>query len=124
MTTNPWNEWEDWHAGMFVTGWSAGTVEASRSLLADVDWFREVATEMVRAWPHAAQHNIVHLWTGRNAWIGQASCLYAHDAPAGATREAWGQLSNTEQRAANGTADTVRELWGREQRHAETLFVF
>ena len=63
---------------------------------------------MVRAWPIAARQNLEHMWSGRKAWIGQASCLYAHNAPRLATCEAWGTLTLDEQRAANQTAGRIQ----------------
>ncbi len=91
-------------------------------LLADTDRFYDTATEMLQAWPNSAVHNLVYLWTGRNAWIGQASCLYAHNAPSGATREAWGMISNDKQRAANTVARCVREEWEDKADGRQTLF--
>ncbi len=122
MTLTPWTEWEDHTAGMYATEWAQEQVNDSSALLGDPDLFRETAREMIREWPVATQQNCAHMWSGRNAWIGQASCLYAHGAPAGATRAAWGTLTNEQQTVANEVARRVREEWERD-RHAETLFV-
>lgn len=116
----PWTEWEDWKAGLYADEVTATQVDHSRALLADPEQFGEVAREMVRSWPVAAFHNLRHMWSGRNAWIGQASCLYAHGAPAAATRQAWGLLSNEDQIAANAVAVAVRTAWEREG-YAQTL---
>ncbi len=123
MTTlsMPWSEWEDYLQGMYRSAWTPESVDASRSLLTDPDQFYEVAREMLRHWPHAAQQNLRHMWSGRNAWLGQASCLYCHAAPAGATREAWGRMTNAEQTSANLIARQVRTEWEGGDR-AETLF--
>lgn len=116
-----WNNWEDWQGGMYARQWEEHHVRSSVALLCDCDQFAEVAWEMVLAWPHAAHHNLSNMWAGRNAWVGQASCLYAHQAPALATREAWGALSLESQRQANTVAQTVRIRW--EQHHVgQTLF--
>jgi len=117
----PWTKWEDFQAGMYDLTYTAEQVLAAASLLSDVDEFHEVATEMVRAWPIAAHHNLKNMWTGRNAWIGQASALYAYGVPNIATRIAWGTLNLDQQRAANSVAERVRIE--REQRHVgQTLF--
>lgn len=118
----PWHNWEDFHAGLYSTAaYTAEDVERSVALLSDADAFGEAAYEMVNAWPNAALHNLHHMWSGRNAWIGQASCLYVHGSPALATREAWGTLSNDQQRTANRVATMVRERWER-NKDDQTLF--
>lgn len=117
----PWDNWEDWRAGLYQTLHTIEHVNDSATLLCDPDAFYETALEMVREWPHSSVHNLVHMWSGRNAWLGQASCCYAHGAPGGATREAWGQMTNTEQNAANTAARSVRDHYER-QRNGQTLF--
>lgn len=117
----PWQTWEDWIAGMYSPESSCVQVQRSRAVLVDPDQFREVAREMVRAWPVSAYHNLVNMWTGRRAWIGQASCLYSVQSPAVATREAWGLMTLDEQRAANAVADAVLLDWKRDN-VGQTLF--
>lgn len=113
MTTSSmpdeWEAWEDHALGMYSIRFTPDNVSDSINLLTDPDHFLEVAREMVREWPNSARHNLIHLWTGRRAWIGQASCLYAHGSPGAATREAWGCMTNPQQRAANAIADLVME---------------
>lgn len=117
----PWLNWEDFQAGLYRVDYTNDHVAAAARLLSDPDEFLEVASEMVRAWTTAAHHNLKNMWTGRNAWIGQASCLYAYNAPGIATRLAWGTLTLDQQRAANRVAEQVRIE--REQRHVgQTLF--
>lgn len=120
MSTS-WTEWEDYSAGLYLPAWTQEHVAASLGLLSDPGQFHEVAREMIREWPAAAWQNLRHMWSGRNAWLGQAACLYCHQAPGGATRAAWGQMSNTSQRAANEVARVVRAEWERSD-DAETLF--
>lgn len=118
-----WSKWEDWNAGLYDTNrYDADRVTLSADLLADSDHFREVAREMVREWPNATFHNLTHMWSGRNAWLGQAACCYAHKATAAETREAWGRLTNAQQDAANHVARTVRSDLERGIKDAETLF--
>lgn len=108
MPILPWAEWEDFQAGMYAPEFTPEHVQAAAALLSDPDEFFEVAREMVRAWPAAAHHNLDKLWTGRNAWVGQASCLYAYNCPSAATRLAWGTLTLEQQRTANRIAERVR----------------
>lgn len=115
-----WNRWEDWLAGMYGTESTVANVRAARGLLCDPDAFMEAAREMVREWPTAAVHNLTHLWTGRNAWVGQATCCYSLNITGTATREAWGSMTLDQQRAANEVATQVRIEW--ERRDVQTLF--
>lgn len=116
-----WDYWEDYRHGLYVPAIHSDRVELSAKLLADPDHFIEVAREMLREWPYSAHHNLVHLWTGRNAWVGQASCCYAHGATSADTRQAWGMLTNDEHRAANAVAVHVREAWERRTRDAQAV---
>jgi hypothetical protein len=116
-----WDRWEDYRNGLYVPAIHSDRVDQSAALLRDPDQFFEVAREMLREWPNSAYHNLVNMWSGRNAWIGQASCCYAHQATAADTRQAWGQLSNDEHRAANRVAMFVRELWERGARDAQAV---
>ena len=122
-TTQLWNEWEDYQAGLYR---SQGAIRpekfvASLSLLSDGEQFSEVAREMIREWPVAAAHNLA-LPSGKRAWIGQAACCYAHGATGDETRYAWGRLSNQVQIAANRVADTVADEYARGWPRAQTLF--
>lgn len=112
MTTTPWNSWEDWHAGLYAARpVDSAMVKLSVALLADRDQFREVASEMVRAWPNGARHGIGDLPDGARAWVGQSSCCYAHGASGRETREAWGLLTDAQRSVANAIADDVVERW-------------
>lgn len=106
-----WSNWEDWRAGLYAPTVTDEQVADSARLLANPDHFLEVARELLREWPNAATHNLIHMWTGRRAWIGQASCMYAHGATAASTRVAWGHLTNGQQRIANTIADQVHDEW-------------
>lgn len=119
---NAWSSWEDWRAGMYAADSDSARSSESVALLSDPEMFREVATEMLREWPHAAAHNLVNMWSGRNAWIGQAACSYAHGATSTDTRSAWGQLTNEHQRRANEVARSVRVAWEKGRQDAQAVF--
>lgn len=106
-----WTDWEDWRAGLYTPTITDEQVADSEQLLGNPDHFLEVGRELLREWPNAATHNLIHMWTGRRSWIGQASCLYAHGATSASTRVAWGHLTNGQQRAANAIADQVHDEW-------------
>ena len=122
--TNPWIEWEDFQAGLYENRPAQDDlIDNSETLLSDPDEFFEVANEMIREWPNAALQNLVHIVTGQQAWIGQASCCYAHGATSEETRQAWGRLSNDIQRRANLVADAALESFVRGRNHGQTLFI-
>lgn len=118
--TGVWTGWEDWDNGLYLPAFTDLHVEDSVALLTDPDRFAETAAEMIREWPVSARHNLAALDTGRNAWVGQASCLYSHGSPGAATRQAWAVLSDTQRRDANTVASGVRERW--EEQDAQALF--
>jgi len=119
----PWTEWEDYNAGMWNTRpIDEAKVVLSVATLSDLGQFLETGREMIREWQTAAIHNIVSLKTGRRAWVGQASCCYSHKATSAETRQAWGQLANMEQRAANDIADIIIAEYNEGRTSAETLF--
>jgi hypothetical protein len=110
----PWIEWEDWQAGLYSAGTDPDRVADSARLLRDPGAFKEAAREMFREWPTAPRQTLKHMWSGRNAWVGQAACCYAHGATAADTRAAWGTLNNTDQVVANAVARQVRIEWEKE----------
>jgi hypothetical protein len=115
-----YERWEDYLAGMYSMTRNEELQRAAAELLCDPAQFYEVATEMLREWPNAARHNLHYLWSGRNAWIGQASCNYSTGATKADTTAAWGTLTNSQQRAANAVAVQVRTNWERRWRDAQT----
>ena len=123
-TMTPWSEWEDYQAGMYLTRYETAMVAESVAVLTDPERFREAAREMIREWPVAAIQNLTRMWTGRNAWVGQATCCYSHGATGLETRTGWGQMTNDQQRAANAVADAVRAEFERGRRDAQTLFAY
>jgi hypothetical protein len=76
---------------------------------------------MLRAWPVAARQALRYMESGRNAWLGQATCCYAHGATSAETRQAWGSLSDEVQREANTIARGVRSEWEKDFIDAQTL---
>lgn len=118
----PFDEWEDYQAGFYRTAGSSDYVAAAVAVLSDPDQFREAALEMLREWPVAARQNLEHMESGRNAWLGQATCCYVVGASSADTRKAWGMLTDAQRCAANAVAGAVREQWERGMRDAQAAF--
>lgn len=68
-------------------------------------------------WPKSSQHNLSNTTQNRRAWIGHAACALAMGCPEDIVRQAWGHLTEWQQRAANQKADEAIQYW--EQNHAE-----
>jgi len=120
--SRPWEQWEDYKAGLYQPHYTFGDIENSRQLLSEPDRFSDAATEMVGEWPNAAIQNLSNMWSGRNAWVGQATCLYVHGSPAAATRDAWSSMTEQAHINANRAAVQVRTVWERRRDGGETLF--
>lgn len=117
--------WEDYQAGMYRTHYCGDEIaaqNAAKELLTDQDVFHRVATDMVRAWPIAAEQALTHTASNRQAWIGQAACCFFAAIPDYITKRAWWTLTDAEQTRANRTADDVIRSWEKGYRDAETLF--
>ena len=121
--TDPWETWEDYAAGFYKSSIPiAMHVADSLELLTDPERFLDTAKEMMDHWTNSVVHNLVYMCSGQNAWIGQASCLYAHGAPPSATRKAWGKMTGTQQETANAVAAKARQEWEGVRCGCETLF--
>jgi len=122
QTSQPWDNWEDYAAGLYGRSFRPGAILDSVRLLSSADEFAETAREMIRAWPGAAAHNLRLLRTGCRAWVGQSSCCYHHGATAIETAAAWGRLSNVTQDRANKIAASAAAEYMMGGLRAETLF--
>lgn len=121
--SDPWEAWEDYAAGFYDPGIpTAMHIADSKTLLTDPDRFFDTAREMMDHWVNSSTHNLEFMWSGRNAWVGQAACLYAHGANPAATRAAWGQMTGTQQETANAVATKARQEWEGVRDGRETLF--
>jgi hypothetical protein len=118
----PFDRWEDYAAGMYNQRLDPEHIEGSAGLLRDPEAFAAAAAEMLREWPVAAVQNIHHMWSGRNAWVGQATCCYSLGSTSAETRTAWGSLTNAEQRAANSVAHSIRADWKKGHHDAQASF--
>ena len=118
-----WDEWEDYAAGFYnPTIPTAMHTADSLELLCDPQRFYDTAWEMLRHWESSAVHNLDYMVSGRNSWVGQATCLYSHGASPPATRQAWGQMTSKQQETANAVASKVRKEWEEAHHGRETLF--
>lgn len=109
---HPYWLWEETHTNMWRqvedrAEWLQRAIEFTGDARTYGDWMLEV----VREWPYSCEHNLTNLTQNRRAWIGHAACALAFNCPEDIVREAWGHLSEMQQRLANRKADEAIEIW-------------
>lgn len=105
--------WEDHAHGMFqiTKGDNNNIIKDAAALLNDPDKLLEAMRHVAFKWKHSAEMNLSNRNRNRQAWLGQASCCYAVEAPEELTKRAWGTLTTKERDTANGVADKVIVEW-------------
>ena len=116
---SPYTAWEDWQCGLWADVRGEHRDELRRQsveLLCDIERFTEACRATVERWSVASAANLTNGEQNRRAWLGQASCCFAHGAPEDVTREAWGLLTESQRDEANAVAEFVISSWEREYR--------
>lgn len=109
--------WEDANNGMYDITTVLTEEETERltqiavGLLSNPDLFYATAKEMISKWVISAEQNLTKSNRNHEAWIGQASCCYAHKIPERITKMAWKLLKVSEQCQANIIAQKVIDEW-------------
>jgi hypothetical protein len=67
--------------------------------------------KVVDVWPMSCEQNLTKLDTNRKAWIGQAAVALAIQCPEDIVRQAWGFLSDEQQKLANKKAQEAIDKW-------------
>lgn len=62
-------------------------------------------------WVISCQVNFTNPSCNHQAWLGQAACCFKHRVPENLVREAWNQLNQEQQLAANTVADILIFEW-------------
>jgi hypothetical protein len=114
-TFAPYQQWEDYKAGMFGGRFDEARSDSAGALLADPPRCLLAMSRVVREWPVAASVNLTNTGLNRRAWVGQSACCLAVGATANETKRAWWQLTDTQRAAANACADEVIALWHTER---------
>lgn len=106
----PYWEWEDYANGFYSKIEKTQEIEKIHlavNLLSNENLFYSVAKEMISKWLKSSEQNLTDDTINKKAWIGQASCCYSSGVPEYLTREAWGQLTETQREKANAVATKV-----------------
>jgi hypothetical protein len=123
----PYTEWEDWQSGMYrdvPRDGEAELLDAAIGLLSDAHRLAAAMRDVTTEWKHASEANL-HEPPNNRAWLGQAACAYAVQAPEHVTRAAWGRLTDAQRAEANRVADRAIDEWKfRTRRDPQMEFCF
>ena len=89
-------------------------IQKAINLLSNPDEFEKVALKMIQAYRYSCEHNLSNPSMNKIAYIGQASCFFAHDIREDETRAAWAYLTDDQRNAANAVAEKVLRIWENE----------
>jgi hypothetical protein len=107
----PYQQWEDYRAGMFSGRQSDSGMDASVQLLSRVERCRPAMLRVVREWPVATAVNLTNPALNQKAWLGQAACCLSVGSSADETKRAWWSLTEAERLRANACAYEVIAEW-------------
>ncbi len=106
-----YQEWEDWHAGMYQRNLSPTRTSEAIAILSTPPLFYVYAERVTEEWPNATAHNLTNTYANHQPWIGRAACCLKAGATIMDTSAAWIQLAGSTQAAANAVADHICDTW-------------
>ncbi len=111
-TWHPYWTWEEVAHNMWGTvrsrsDWLHRAIEFTGDHELYGSWMMKVAD----AWRYSCEQHLTKPGTGRKAWIGHAAVAMAIQCPEDIVREAWGYLSEEQQRLANQKAQEAIDYW-------------
>ena len=77
----------------------------------DAERYGAAMLRVIREWSYSCEHNLSNISQNRKAWIGHAACALEKGFCEDVVREAWGHLSEQQQREANAKAQQAIEEW-------------
>jgi hypothetical protein len=90
-----------------------GFIQASADLMRDCAAFLAAMVRAIEEWPKSCEMNLTAISMNHRAWFGHAGCFLATGSPEACTRLGWHTLDQSEQDAANATADLAIAEWHR-----------
>jgi hypothetical protein len=105
--------WEDWKYGLYKSQIIDHHISLSVELLSNQDKFYSAAIKMINEWQISSAVQLSNKSRNRQAWIGQATCCFNHNASEESTKKAWWLLNTDTQIEANLTADRVINIYER-----------
>lgn len=107
-------KWEDYKSGMFnpkKINNGIDLISLAKALLSNPKNLLEGMTAVCFNWKISCEANLTNSGCNRQAWLGQATCFYKHKVPEELTKIAWNELTEKQQKEANGIADKVILEW-------------
>ena len=114
-------DWEIWHP---YTAWEEMAFNMWGNVKDRAQWLQKAIEftgnhelygswmlKVVELWPYSCEQNLTKLDTNRKAWIGHAAVAMAIQCPEDIVRQAWGFLSDEQQKLANAKAQQAIEVW-------------
>lgn len=112
---HPYSMWEEYKAGMWRA--IAPGPERNEYLIKAIEFtgnaelYGKYMMKVADEWHYSCEHNLSCENMNRQAWIGHAATCLAIGCPEDITREAWHQLTQTQQDEANIKADEAISYW-------------
>jgi len=111
---HPWWSWEEvshnlWGKVDDRAAWLQRAIVFTGDHVLYGKWMRKVAEH----WKFSCEHHLTKVHNNRKPWIGHAAVAMAIKCPEDIVREAWGYLSEDQQRLANLEAQRAIEYWER-----------
>lgn len=109
---HPYWAWEELKFNMYgkvdnKNEWLEKAIEFTGDHVLYGKWMIKVAND----WKYSCEHNLTKTNTNRRAWIGHAAVAFAIQCPEDIVREAWGYLTEKQQKLANEQADIAIKHW-------------
>lgn len=126
----PYTVWEDYKAGMWRKVSSreeAKYLDEAIRFTGNYEEYGIYMMKVVKVWPISCSHNLTDTTQNRKAWVGHAACCMAINCPEYITRQAWGYLTEMQQKLANDQAQLAIEWWEHnkcEDGNAQKLFEY
>lgn len=115
---HPYWMWEETYTNMWkVVENREEWLQKAIAFTGDAPLYGKWMLDVVDEWKFSCEHNLSNLTQNRRAWVGHAACAHAFNCPEDIVREAWGHLSELQQRLANKKADEAIGVW--EARYAK-----
>jgi hypothetical protein len=109
---HPYTTWEEMQFNMWGNVKDrAQWLQKAIDFTGDHELYGSWMLKVIDIWPMSCEQNLTKLDTNRKAWIGHAAVALAIQCPEDIVRQAWGFLSDEQQRLANQKAQEAINKW-------------
>lgn len=110
---HPYQVWEGYKSGMYepCKYGRDERVKLAEYLLSHPEKLKANMERVTREWPNETEHVLSDMTISHRAWLGQSACNVYASCREDETREAWGNITDTQRKAANRVADSVDTNW-------------